>query len=91
MNQMNSITWNRNDFEYGNQTYVKDFKSRNDNRFGNVPISDPRFYETSRSRCPSVSPNSRQQNIMNRYFSPNFEPREKSRNILKNMKVFERR
>lgn len=91
MNQMNSITWNRNDFEYGNQSYAKDFKPRYDPRFGNVPMGDPRLYETSRSRCPSVSPNSKQESIVNRYFSPNFDSRDKGRSVFKNMKVFERR
>jgi hypothetical protein len=29
--------------------------------------------------------------MMNRYFSPNYDPRDKSRNIYKNMKEMERR
>ena len=52
---------------------------------------DPRHYETTRSRCPSVSPNNKQESMMNRYFSPNFDPRDKGRNIYKNVKEMERR
>ena len=91
MNQMNHITWNRNDLDYGNQSYGKDFKQRYDPRFSNISMGDPRAYETTRSRCPSVSPNSKQESMMNRYFSPNYDPRDKSRNIYKNMKEMERR
>lgn len=91
MNQMNNITWNRNDFDYNNQSYGKDFKPRHDYRISNLPMGDPRFYETTRSRCPSVSPNNKQENTMNRYFSPNFDAREKGRQSYKNMKGIERR
>ena len=45
-----------------------------------------------RSRCPSVSPSNKQQNVMGRYFSPNYDVREQpGRNGQRNMKGYERR
>lgn len=45
-----------------------------------------------RSRCPSVSPTNKQENLIGRYFSPNYEIREQpGRNVPRNMKGYERR
>lgn len=44
-----------------------------------------------RSRCPSVLPTSKPQNATDRYFSPNFDIRDKNtRTLHQNLKSYER-